>query len=247
MAWTKVVSVKKGSTGGAGAGFTTSAINTTTSGGADLIVACVVWYSGGGNTANLSDSASNTWHGLTVQTTNTPIKARLFYATKFDAGFATSTNHTFTIAGTPSDSTFAGLTVVAFNGSLTTASPLDTQNGAVNNSTASIQPGAAGANGDLAVTGLGNENTSAKSLNLSYTVEQDLSWVNGVSEGSSIGWEAQTGADNPTWSWTGTTDAAAVMGTFKPAGGAATPPLFRTGLPLNALNVGGPFFGNPIG
>lgn len=52
---------------------------------------------------------------------------------------------------------------------------------------------------------------------------------------------------NPTVTWTQSNTGWAVGAVGVNAPGGASSPLFITGLDLNGLNVGGPFFGNPIG
>lgn len=188
---------------------TTPSIDTT---GADLLVA--VCTDLGGNALVLTDSKSNTWTALTKKTN--VIDTVIMYVKNPTVG----TGHTFAIGsgGYPS------LEVAAFSGSDLT-SPFDVENGgstggAASLSTGSITPGSAN---ELVIAGLGTESmVGTKSITLLAVLDQAAD--NGNNFGGALAYEIQTTATarNPSWSWSGSHFAAAVIASFKAAAAAAS-------------------------
>ena len=123
-------------TSGAGT-ITTSALNTT---GATLLVACIGgyppgWTAGSGTTGPITDSKSNTWNYLTLQKPGAAdTQMQMAYAYNPTVG----TGHTVTMTTTTFN---AAIAVTAWAGTLTTSSVFDKQNGATNNSAASLATG----------------------------------------------------------------------------------------------------------
>ncbi len=108
MAWTKIASV---ATGGNGSTVTSGAIDTTASGGADVIVVFLSKYSSSVfNTTDVTDSASNTWAiaGQGFSTGDTALRCGVFYV----CSPTTSATHTFT-----SSVASPALIAIAFTGS----------------------------------------------------------------------------------------------------------------------------------
>lgn len=187
---------------------TTPSINTT---GADLLVAVCSDYDTG---ATLTDSKSNTWASLTVQTAT--VRARIMYAKNATVG----SGHTFTLAGA---GLFPSLEVAAFSGSDLT-SPFDVENGAASASASSLAPGSItpGSANELVVSGLSTQGASGtKSIDVLSILDQVVGL--GSNFDSALAYEIQTTATarNPSWSWTGNRYAAAVIATFKSAAAAS--------------------------
>jgi hypothetical protein len=106
-------------TKGSNSTFTTTAIDTT---GAMLLVA-VVSCDHTKSPLTPTDSRSNTWSALTVQTQSTAQSTQIFYV----AGPTTDAAHTFTLTGS---SLLASIAVLAFSG-IAVTSPFDKENGVV--------------------------------------------------------------------------------------------------------------------
>lgn len=204
-----VVSTSAGSTGGTT--VTTSGVDTT---GADLLVAVVSYYgqTGTGDPA-FSDSKSNSWTALTARElgfNNAAVK--IFYCKPTSVG----SGHTFTAAATNS---YPTVSVSAFSGAKAT-SPFDQESGtATNSASTSYQAGSItpSEDGCLLVAGVTTDGTS-HTINSSFnaTATDKLS---SNRMGGGIAYKVQTtaGAENPTWSWTGSTMRAAALASFKPA------------------------------
>jgi hypothetical protein len=194
--------------------ITTGAIDTT---GADTIFVAVSWYIGAGGGAVLTDSKSNTWHGLTTYNDGTNQNSRIYYAYNATVG----SGHTFTVTGIAS---YPALAVSAHSGGLLT-DPFDQENGANPASGTSGQPGSVtpSENDEILVTMLGNQNTNSNSvsINSSYTLIDTIDrGANGI--GVSLAYLIQTSASasNPTWSWGGANDDTSLaIATFKKAAG----------------------------
>jgi len=124
--------------------LTTGAINTI---GANLLVMIVPCNAG---PTTVSDSAGNTWTGLTQRGTGTSDPSiRIYYC----YNPTTSTTHTFSSAlGTAN---YASMIVFAFSGAL--GSPFDQEAGTVVTSAHSVQPGSITPSGSgyLYVAGIG--------------------------------------------------------------------------------------------
>jgi hypothetical protein len=195
---------------------TTSAIDTT---GADLLVLAVSYYSGGfaggGATATVQDSKGNTWTGLTGRQGNVSAN-RIWYC----RGGTVGSGHTFTVLGsTGSGAGAAAIAVQAWSGS--NATPFDVQNGALVTSTTSVQAGSVTPtnNNSLIIAAASiTDNSSAYNVNSGFTISNNVPWQSGTNEGLSMAYLKQdtAAAVNPTFSWTGTADAAANNAVFKP-------------------------------
>lgn len=202
-----IASTSAGSTGGTT--VTTSAIDTT---GADFLVVAVSYY---GSTSNadpaLSDSKGNTWTALTARELGfNNAAAKIFYCKPTSVG----SGHTFTADRT---NTYPTISVSAFSGVKAT-SPFDQESGtSTNSASTSYQPGSItpSEDGCLLVTGICSDGTS-HSVNSSFNATAtDVLSSNHM--GGGIAYKVQTtaGAENPTWSWTGSTWRAAAMASFK--------------------------------
>lgn len=197
------------STGTAGGAttVTTSAINTT---GATLIVVQISEYSVGASIA-LTDSQGNTWTALTVKNQGNS-RSQLHYC----VSPSTSASHTFTY-GTALR--YPSICVQAFSG-VSTSSPFDVQNtngasAATTVTTGSVTPSQ---NDEVLITGLCFETTGTISINSSFTISNQVNYAFGNNFGSAMAYKIQTtaGAENPTWSKTGTgTSFATGIATFK--------------------------------
>jgi hypothetical protein len=186
---------------------TTPGINTT---GANFLVIAVGSFATGA-VPIVSDSKSNSWTQLTnYQSGN--IRITMFWSSPTTVGAA----HTFTANGT---SIFPSICVAAFSGA--TASPFDTQTG--NNggsSITSIQPGSltpAGSN-ELIITALGQELSAGTfSVDSGFTITDQIGWSSGNYFGTGLAYLVQgsAAAENPTWSWPSSANAASAIAAFK--------------------------------
>jgi hypothetical protein len=221
MAYSLLAHTFKLPSGGSVVGITTAAIDTS---GADLIILSVNGYKGYVNDSTVpTDSASNTWTALTSKAGGTVSYVRLWYC------HAPTTSGTHTFSWNTGSNTAGGLAVAAFSGSA--AVPFDVQNGAVNSSSLTIQPGSiTPSEGNCLVVSAvctTDDMTGApavdSSLSLSSSPTMSGPWSSGNTEGMGLGYLVQVGAAaiNPTWTATGTAswDQAAVIASFKAAGG----------------------------
>lgn len=207
MAFSLISNVGAGSA--IGNDITTAAIDTT---GASLLVVCVNDYTV--NASTLSDSKGNTWTGLTAKMSTTA-ESKLYYCKNPTVG----TGHTFTAAGT---SIYATINVAAFSGAHLTA-PFDQQNGATTAGATSLATGSItpSENNELIIAGISNV-SAARSIDAGFTIANQVNYAAGFHYGGAIAYLIQTtaGAVNPSWSWTGSGEAAAVIASFKvPAAG----------------------------
>lgn len=219
----------------------TAAINST---GADLFIVAVTSYST--TPITVSDSASNTWTGLTERTSGNN-HLRIFYC----QGGTTSATHTFS-----TNANFYCIEVAVFSGSA--ATPFDVENGNTSGTTVSslttgsITPAG---NGELIVSafGLGADAATSActlSVNSSLTITDQTTAVNGVNDGGALAYFAQptAAAINPTWTLSvAQSVVTASIAAFKGAGGAATASagiLWRSF--LDGMGGGGYFRGNRI-
>lgn len=193
-----------------GAGdLTTSAIDTS---GANLLILAFSRYVGSG-VETVSDSKGNTWVPLTLKSDpGGEAYVRLYYAASPTVG----AGHTFTVAGSQFDS----VAVQAWSGA--NAAPLDVQNGAVNTGAAtSIAPGSiTPTNNNSLIITAGNSTTGSSgtyAIDSGFTITENQMQGSGH-EGLGLAYLKQNtlAAVNPTWSWTGATDCAAVIAVFKP-------------------------------
>ncbi len=174
-----------------------NATATLNSSGADFIVVCVSWATGG-TTPTLVDGNSNTWTPLANAQVVDYLSMRMFYCFAPTVG----SGHTFTVSGTGSAPTVAvlaltGVTPAGTLGCLTGASVLN-------------DTSLTGAQlfGSVCITGL-------VTIGTSHTITAGWSkattdFNTGVNVGGGIGWKIQSPASvqTPAWSWTGIGDAA---------------------------------------
>lgn len=207
MAWGHIASTTWITDSGRANG--TSAALTTT--GADLLIIAVNYFTGNAPAFTPSDSKGNTWHALTAKTSGN-IGSKLYYAWNATVG----TNHTFTVNS--SQPSFYGCGVAAFSGSNTASDPFDAEVGAVGSSN-SLAAGSLGGSGKLLVSDLCvDSNGDTKSVSTGTKI-LDIAFVGGTSEGLAFAWKEQTGADNPSWSWTNAGTTTLVNATFNATAG----------------------------
>lgn len=198
------------STGGTGVSVTTSAINTT---GATLIVISVSYLQTTG-VALPTDSAGNTWTGLTGQEVSGNTSNILFYKTNP----TTSATQTFT---ENHSNNFPSICVFAFSGTLL-SSPFDVQNGSHSTSTATLATGSVtpSLNNELLITGFGVSNAgSTMSINSGYTIPAGGQVAGAASNayGTAMAYLVQgtASSSNPTWTNSASGDLASTIATFK--------------------------------
>lgn len=203
--------------GGTGASAISASINTT---GATALLVFASWYSGGGSTATISDSKSNTWTCRTPQDTGI-VKTEICYAS--NASPTVGSGHTFQVTTTAA---FPSVGVMAFSGVLT-PNPQDTESGAstvnaITLANGSITPGTASS---VIVSGLSwNPNNPAESATIdnSATISNQISYSAGVFFAAAIAYKLNvSGATNLTWTLGATGGATAIVASFfKPAAAA---------------------------
>jgi hypothetical protein len=188
----------------------TAAIDTT---GADIIFLATATF--GAQTP--TDSASNTWTGLTAKAGGDSNNLRLWYC----KNPVTSATHTFNTAS------FYSIAVQAWSGS--GATPFDVENGATGSSLNSLATGSITPSEDdeLIISAFGvNTSTSGRtwSVNSSLTIsDQRGSNSSGTNFGLGFAYlnQATAASINPTWTISGgaTSTVEAVIASFKGAGG----------------------------
>jgi hypothetical protein len=202
---------------------------TVNSTGADLIVVVTEVSQTAPTAGQLTENKSNS--GAQVKKTDygvgagQPVVTIFFYWNPTSVG----ASHTFTLNMGPG-AFFPAMCVASFSGSKTSASPFDAENGATGTGT-SRQPGSVtpAEDGELLVTGLawGSMGLTA-AINGSFSIADQLDG-NGTSRlGIALAYkiQASAGAENPTWSWSGSNTISADIATFKAAagGGGGGPP-----------------------
>ena len=191
---------------------------TINSAGADLLIALL-------NTVNnpeppdFSDSKSNTWNGLTVQTGAFSGKMRLWWSKPTSVG----SGHTILVPGGNTPALF----FAAFSGAH--ASPFDQQNGTSTPANPTVQPGSITPSEDncLVITGGGvyTSGGSGPTVASPYTLLDGLAGAGGVTWGGALAYNIQTTATatNPIWTSPNSDSIIAVIASFKAAGGAPPP------------------------
>lgn len=207
---------------------TTGAMNCV---GADVIVIMSAHYTGGSLT--FSDSSSNTWTTVTQQAgaADTSVKLDMAYCLAPTTG-ATQT-FTFTAAAT-----FIGVVAMAF--SQGSAPTFVTRVGAAYSAGSVLQAGSIGNANDLVVSGISFGSTAPNAtlaINSSFSTIVQQNYNAGANIGVAGAWKQVSGAVNPQWSWTGSTDAGAINISFTGtgAGSSSWGPLL--GMGLNRLVV----------
>jgi len=189
---------------------TTGALDTTT---ATLILAGVISYAAVAAPNTPTDAKGNTYSGLTVQTTGTGARARLYSVANPTVG----TGHTVTVTG----GTAVVVLVAAYSGSLV-VSPFDQENGA----TGTASPFAAGPvtpsqNNELLVALVGwHTLATVPTIDSGFTVREGFGYSAGDHFGGALADLIQTtgSAQHPAWAFGGAQSSiAAVIATFKAA------------------------------
>lgn len=193
-----------------GNGFTTSAIDTT---GANFIVIGLSTANNGG-TDSISDNKGNTWIPLTQWIGGASDRQfQFFYCQSCTVG----TGHTFTDTST---NTFPILMVAAFSGIATV--PFDQQNGngvlfTTSISTNSVTPTVGG---ELVIAGLTYDDSSTPTIDSGFTIIDTSVGGPFGAQGGQMAYLIQTTAtpENPTFTWTSSSRAAAGIATFASSG-----------------------------
>lgn len=172
-----------------GGPVTTSGIDTT---GANLII---LWCTGFFTSGTPTDSKSNTWTPLTIQTQDNNVSSQFFYCYNPTVG----TGHTFTGVSTSQDC----IAVQAWAGAA--SSPFDQQNGSQGaGSGTSIQPGSITptAANELIVAGVDAINSSTSpTVNSGMTITDSSAVSPGFAFGMAYLVQTSASAINPTWSY----------------------------------------------
>jgi len=204
-------------------GGTTDPVDTT---GANLLVVSVGCF--GGATVSVSDSKANTWFALTKHT-GSQADHRIYYAKNATVG----TGHTFTVTASGG---YPGVVVYAFSGADPTA-PFDTENGAgTSSSSGPLSTGSITPSGDGAyiVSGLQYGNGSNTSITVTTALTSNVLITDACATAYTV--QATAAAINPAWSWSGSTQGAAVsIAAFKVPGTVAAGDIRLTNVYAEAL------------
>lgn len=213
MAITLLSSVLTGDAAGDHKAVTSANIDTS---GADLLVVVVTGYDAT-NTPVVTDSKNNhTTPGWTARTkySSTNGYVQIFYCVPSSVG----TGHNFTV--TTSGDSYPAIAAFAFSGAH--ATPYDGENGANSSSATSLAPGSVtpGENDCVLVTGLMAYTRGAATVPTGYTGHV-AAYVasNYLSSGAAYKIQTSAGAENPSWSWSGSDQCAANIAVFKSAAG----------------------------
>lgn len=190
---------------------TSTAVDTT---GSTLLVISCSWYSPVGTEAiTASDSKSNTWTGLTAIHQVT-MATQIFYVNS--ATPTVGSGHTFNCAGT---TTYPVVGFVAASGGK--AAPFDQQSNNWNSGVTSVTTGSISPTEDneLVIAAMTGDGSSSLTINGGFTTRSTTNISGGVTMSGGIATLVQTtGATaGPTWSWSGTSGATAVIASFKTA------------------------------
>lgn len=213
MAYSYVGGVSVGSTGG---GTVTS--GSFDSSGAELLVIVLSDYAAAGRSA-VSDSKSNTWVALTESSVAGNMRNTLFYAKAATVG----SGHTVTATV---GAAYPAVALLAFAGSDLTA-PFDQENGATGVGVTTKQPGSVtpGSNDELIVHAMAVYNAALTSITSTITLIPGLTITSspGNHFGLAVAYDIQTTATatNPTFAWSGSSDVATRIATFKAGAGGA--------------------------
>lgn len=212
-----------------GGTFTSAALNTANCVGAidcDLIVIAVVSYDVNPAPA-LTDSAGNTWSGLTAKDDTVSARTQLFY--KYSP--VVSASHTFTLTADVSGNGYAAMQVMGWVGGKTAATPFDQESGATTTAATTLAPGSVlpSEDNELVIAALGSIVPGAVSVNSGFTISDQLAYSVGNNFSLAAAYLVQTAAAgvNPQFSWGGTANAASVIATFKSAVGGGAVPVHR--------------------
>jgi hypothetical protein len=202
--------------------LTTAGINTT---GADLIVVSVVVDTNGtgsttANPPSITDSKSNGWTQITAQAAGSGTSATYLF---FSHNPMVGSGHTFT--ATTATVPAGTITVQAWSGSV--VGMVTDQNSAANTGGAtSLQPGSItpSQNNSLVVASFGGLDMDAgdtQSIDGGFALSDQNTFVGGNHYAGAMAYLVQgsAAAINPTWSWTNTSSAAALITDFVPGGG----------------------------
>jgi hypothetical protein len=193
---------------------TTASINT--SGSTILFVIVADWV---GAATTVTDSKTNTWNPRVNQAAN-DTQVQLYYAINPTVG----SGHTFTGTSTGG---FPALAVLAFSGGDTSA-PFDVQSaGGAGGSVTSVAAGSLtpSAANDVLIAGsaMGTAGVTVSSVDAGFTLLDNLAaTANAYGVASAYQIQTTATARNPTFTLSGSTNAAAVLNAFKEAVGAAT-------------------------
>jgi lysophospholipase L1-like esterase len=209
---------------------TSSSIDTT---GADILFVYVTDYQAA-SLGTVTDSRSNTWTALTAHAAASFSRGRWYYAKNATVG----SGHTFTYSGT---SVFPSICALAFSGSDTTA-PADQENGATSASGTTLATGSVtpGQDNELVLAGFTFASTGTPITAPSGYTDVGGSDFGGNHFGSWVAYKIQTTATatNPSFTKSGgASDLAAVVATFKAAGGGAATSYTFTGPSSGTVNV----------
>lgn len=206
MAYSLIANTAKGSV--LGAAVTTNAINTT---GAQLLLVGVGYYYPSGNPA-IGDSKSNTWFPLGAQAAGASGEGvQTFYAVNPIVG----SGHTFT----NSTANFSSVAVSAW-GAVTPVHDQESGNNVVLATSVAAGSVTPSENDELVlavlcVRDLGSTGDTV-SINGGFTISDQIPGLgaNRLSVGMAYLVQTTAAAANPTWSWTNSDSASAVIETF---------------------------------
>lgn len=196
---------------GIGGSFTSAAMNST---GATGLVCGLTSYDLA-TEPTLSDSKGNTFTPLTVINITNLLRVRLLYVAAPSVG----SGHTFTVTISGGNS-YSSVACLALSGMH--ATPFDQENGTpITPAATSAQPGSVtpSVDNEILITVMGfDDGESSATIDSSFTISDQIN-ANYYWWGIALAYKIQTtaGAENPTWSWTGSTRAVSAIASFKAA------------------------------
>jgi hypothetical protein len=195
MAWSEVDN-------GAGAGANAATASGLNLSGSSILIAYAAFYNAAALVAgDIADTSSNTWVPLSARTngSDSNIKGQFLYV----INPTTSASQDITVTKSGS---FIGLTVVGLTGFTPTFSTESSGTSYATGATTVQAPSIGGA-GDLVIAGMAWDNLKDTiSIDLSFSSVIQQLYSAGVNEGCAIAWKEVSGAVQPTWSWTLTTN-----------------------------------------
>lgn len=198
--------------------------------GADLIIVALARGSGSGTPTMLDDQNgdSNTYTALTESATFDSF-CELYYC--HNPAFV-GANHFWGVSAA-----FPAIAVLVLSGSKATAfsSVPENKNGITSPGGTSNQAGSVSplASGDLIVTACSNyTDTGSRAIDSSFVTPAQVPFVGGTAFPIALSYKVATGAENPTWSWSGNQPSNAIIAAFEAAagGGGTAVPVFLTQL-----------------
>jgi hypothetical protein len=207
---------------------TTSAIDTSTSGPATLLVACLDCFenSNPSNFCSISDNKNNGWTSTGNDLVQGTMRFEMFYSSSPLVG----TSHTFTTTGNVGGVATYGFQIGAFTGALTSSNPFDKTSTAQSASASTLAAGSItpSVTNELLIACIQSGGGGSAWTNGSLTINNGTIVYQNRLQGAVVynngfAWysDPASSAINQTFSWTTASDAIDGVMSFQPSAGAA--------------------------